>query len=165
MDFPAAAALWFLPFVTPLCLYVALTDLRAMRIANGTVLGIAAIFVLIGPLLFPLETYLWQLSHIPIVLVAGFLLNMGGLMGAGDAKFAAAAAPYVASGDILYLLMLYAAMLLAAFAAHRIARATSLRNLAPDWQSWDQEGHKFPMGLVLGPALIAYLILAALTGS
>lgn len=93
MAFSATAALWVLPFVAPLCLYVALTDLRAMRIANGTVAAIALIFVLLGPLLLPFETYLWQLAHLPIVLVAGIVLNAAGIMGAGDAKFAAAASP------------------------------------------------------------------------
>lgn len=164
MAFPSMAALWFLPFVTPLCLYVALTDLRAMRIANGTVVAIAATFVLLGPLLLPFETYLWQLSHLGIVLIAGIVLNAAGVMGAGDAKFAAAAAPFIALGDVKLLFALYAAILLAAYAAHRIAKNTSLRQMAPDWQSWDQ-GRKFPMGLALGPTLIAYLLMAAIYGS
>ena len=164
MVFSATAALWFLPCVTPLCLYIALTDLRAMRIANGTVVAIAAVFVMLGPLLLPFETYLWQLSHLPVVLVAGIVLNAAGVMGAGDAKFAAAAAPYIALGDIKFLFALYAAILLAAFSAHRIAKNTSLRDMAPQWQSWDQ-GRKFPMGLALGPTLIAYLVLAAMYGS
>lgn len=164
MTSSATAALGFLPFVTPLCLYVALTDLRSMRIANGTVLAIALLFFLLGPLLLPFETYLWQLSHLPIVLIAGIVLNAAGIMGAGDAKFAAAAAPYIATGDIKLLVALYAAILLAAFSAHRIAKNTSLRDMAPHWQSWDQ-GRKFPMGLALGPTLIVYLVLATIYGS
>lgn len=164
MVFSATAALWFLPFVTPLCLYVALTDLRAMRIANGTVIAIATVFVVLGPLFLPFETYLWQLSHLPVMLIAGIALNAAGVMGAGDAKFVAAAAPYIALGDAKLLLALYAAVLLAAFSAHRIAKNTGLRDMAPQWQSWDQ-GRKFPMGLALGPTLIAYLILAVMYGS
>lgn len=164
MAFSANAALWFLPLVAPLCLYVALTDLRAMRIANGTVAAVALIFVLLGPLLLPFETYLWQLAHLPIVLVAGIVLNAAGIMGAGDAKFAAAASPYIAASDIKLLVALYAAILLAAVSAHRIAKNTSLRDMAPDWQSWDQ-GRKFPMGLALGPTLIAYLVLATIYGN
>lgn len=164
MAFSATAALWFLPFLVPLCLYVAFTDLRSMRIANGTVVAIAAVFVLLGPLLLPFETYLWQLSHLAVVLVAGIALNAIGVMGAGDAKFAAAAAPYIALGDIKLLFAVYAAVLLAAFAAHRIAKHTSLRDIAPHWESWDQ-GRKFPMGLALGPTLTVYLILASMYGS
>ena len=164
MAFSATAALWFLPFVVPLCLYVAFTDLRAMRIANGTVLTIAALFVVLGPLLFPFKTYLWQLSHLGVVLIAGVALNAAGVMGAGDAKFAAAAAPYIALGDIKLLFAIYATLLLAAYAAHRIAKYSPLRQLAPHWDSWDQ-GRKFPMGLALGPTLAIYLILAAIYGS
>lgn len=164
MTFSAMAALWFAPFVVPLCLYVAFTDLRDMRIANGTVVAIAAVFIVLGPLLLPFETYLWQLSHLGIILIAGIALNAAGVMGAGDAKFAAAAAPYIAVGDLKLVFALYAALLLAAFAAHRIAKNTRLRNIAPHWQSWDQ-GRKFPMGLALGPTLAIYLILAAMYGS
>ena len=30
----ASSALWFLPFVLPICFYVAWSDMRAMRIPN-----------------------------------------------------------------------------------------------------------------------------------
>ena len=135
-----------------------------MRITNGTVLAIAAVFVLLGPFLFPFEAYLWQLAQLAIVLVAGIALNAAGVMGAGDAKFGAAAAPYVALGDLKLLFALYAALLLAAYAAHRIAKNTPLREMAPHWESWDQ-GRKFPMGLALGPTLAVYLFLATIYGS
>jgi prepilin peptidase CpaA len=164
MSFSATAALWFLPLVIPLCLYVAFTDLRAMRIANGTVVAIALIFALIGPLVLPFDVYLWQLAQLGIVLVVGIVANATGIMGAGDAKFAAAAAPYIAIGDLQVLVVIFTAILLAAFAAHRIAKFTPLRRMAPDWDSWDQ-GRKFPMGLALGPSLALYLILAALYGA
>ena len=51
------------------------------------------------------------------MLVAGIILNAAGAMGAGDAKFLAAAAPYVALGDIHMLMALFAAILLAAVSA------------------------------------------------
>jgi len=164
MAFSASAALWFLPFLIPLCLYVAFTDLQAMRIANGTVIAIALVFALIGPLVLPFETYLWQLAQLGIVLVAGIIANAAGIMGAGDAKFAAAAAPYIALGDLRLLVVVFTATLLAAFAAHRIAKFTPLRRMAPEWDSWEQ-GRKFPMGLALGPTLALYLLLAAAYGS
>jgi prepilin peptidase CpaA len=164
MAFSATAALWFLPFLVPLCLYVAFTDLREMRITNPTVVAIALIFVVIGPLVLPFETYLWQLVHLGVVLLAGIALNAAGAMGAGDAKFAAAAAPFIALGDVRLLIALFAAVLLAAYAAHRIAKFTPLRRMAPHWASWDQ-GRKFPMGLALGPTLALYLMLAAAYGS
>ncbi|MEX0310221.1 MAG: prepilin peptidase [Tateyamaria sp.] len=165
MALPASVALWFLPLLVPLCLYVAYTDLAEMRITNPTVVTIAAVFAVMGPFLYPWDIYLWQLTHLGIVLVAGIVLNAAGAMGAGDAKFLAAASPYVAVGDIRLLMALFAAVLLAAYAVHRLAKHTRLRALAPNWTSWNQEGRRFPMGFALGPTLALYLGLAALYGS
>ncbi|KIC51179.1 prepilin peptidase [Tateyamaria sp. ANG-S1] len=165
MALSASVALWFLPLLVPLCLYVAYTDLSEMRITNPTVITMAAIFAAMGPFLYPLDTYLWQLAHLGIVLLAGMVLNAAGAMGAGDAKFLAAAAPYVALGDIRLVMALFAAVLLAAYAVHTIAKRTSLRNYAPNWTSWSPKGRRFPMGFALGPTLAIYLILAAMYGS
>ncbi|MFG6567563.1 MULTISPECIES: prepilin peptidase [Sulfitobacter] len=163
MAISATAALWFLPFVLPICLYVAFTDMKQMRITNQAVLVLTAIFVLLGLFLLPFDTYLWRLLSLVVVLVVGIVLNAAGVMGAGDAKFAAAAAPYIAWGDLRLLMMLFMATLLAAAATHRGVKYTPLRRLAPDWQSW-QETKKFPMGLALGTTLGLYLILGALFG-
>ncbi|MEO0634140.1 MAG: prepilin peptidase, partial [Pseudomonadota bacterium] len=160
MQQSALAAAWFFPFVLPICLYVAFTDLREMRITNQAVIVLALVFVAMGPLLFPFQDYLWALAQLVIVLVFGIVLNAAGAMGAGDAKFLAAAAPYIALGDLRLILPLFAAVLLASYGAHRVAKFTALRNLAPDWESWEQ-GRKFPMGFALGPSLALYLGLAA----
>ena len=53
MHFPPQAALWFLPFVLPLCYVVALTDLRSMRIPNWTVDTLALIYIILGLLVMP----------------------------------------------------------------------------------------------------------------
>ncbi|MCG7628027.1 prepilin peptidase [Epibacterium sp. MM17-32] len=161
MQFPAQAALWFLPFVAPLCFIVALTDLREMRIPNWTVDSLAALYVLLGMLVMPSWTeYGWQLLHLPVGLAIGFLIYAAGLVGAGDAKFAGAAAPYVALADLPDVAVIFAFTLLSGFLAHRIARHTPLRRFAPSWKSWDA-GSKFPMGLCLGATLAIYLCLAA----
>lgn len=164
MSISATAALWFLPFVLPLCFYVAFTDLREMRITNQAVLALAAVFLVIGLIALPLPVYGQRLVQMVIVLAVGFLLNMAGAMGAGDAKFIAAAAPFIAPGDLRLLLAIFAANLLAAFATHRIAKHTALRRVAPDWKSWNM-GWKFPMGFSLGGTLALYLILGAIFGS
>ncbi|TMV15150.1 prepilin peptidase [Arenibacterium halophilum] len=159
----AQAAVWFLPFVLPICFYVCFTDLREMRITNQAVIALAVIFVVIGPLALPLPDYGWRLVQMVVVLVIGFLLNAGGAIGAGDAKFAAAAAPYIALGDLRLLLAIFAANLLAAFATHRLVKYTPLRRIAPGWKSWNM-GWKFPMGLSLGGTLALYLLLGAIYG-
>ncbi|EEB85945.1 prepilin peptidase [Roseobacter sp. GAI101] len=164
MSITVYAALWFLPFVLPLCLYTAYTDIASMRITNPTVITLAAVFVIIGPVVLPFETYLWHLLAMVIALVVGIILNAGGVMGAGDAKFIAAATPFIALGDLRLVMALFMATLLAAALTHRIAKHTVARRFAPTWTSW-QQGKKFPMGLALGPALAFYLILGALFGA
>ena len=159
------AAIWFLPFVLPICFYVAFTDLAYMKITNKAVLVLGAVFIVLGPFVLPsLEDYAWRLAHIGIVLVAGIALNALGTMGAGDAKFMAAAAPFIAAPDWRILMMIFAVVLMAAFVAHRLVRATPLRQIAPHWESWNA-GKRFPMGLALGPTLALYLCLAALNGA
>ena len=164
MAISATAALWFLPFVLPICLYVAFTDMKQMRITNQAVLLLAAVFLFMGPFLLPFDTYLWRLLSLALVLVVGMVLNALGAFGAGDAKFAAAAAPFIALGDLRLLMGLFMATTLAAAATHRAAKHTPLRRLAPDWQSW-QETTRFPLGLPLGTTLALYLILGAFHGS
>ncbi len=164
MSIPALQAMWFLPFVLPICLYVAYTDLAQMRITNQAVMALAVIFVVIGFFLMPFNDYLWKLAALVIVMIVGVILNAAGAMGAGDAKFIAVAAPYLALGDLQFVMMLFMAILLAAALTHRMVKHTPLRRLAPEWQSWDR-GKKFPLGLALGPCLAVYLILGALLGA
>ena len=49
MAIPAVAALWFLPFVLPICFYVAFTDMREMRITNQAVIALACVYIVVGP--------------------------------------------------------------------------------------------------------------------
>lgn len=165
MAITAYAAWWFLPFVLPLCVYVTYTDLSRMKIPNSAVLALVGVFLALGWAVLPsIDIYLWRLMQLAIMLVFGVLMNAARAMGAGDAKFIAASAPYVALGDLRLVIALLAAALLAAFVTHRIARHTGLRKLAPNWQSWDQ-GKKFPMGFALGITLALYLTLGALNGA
>lgn len=155
---PVRAAWWFLPFVAPIGLWVAWSDLSRMKIPNKAVLATLVVFVLIGPLALPFDAYLWRYAHFAVVLAIGFVLSSLGAVGAGDAKFAAAMAPFIALGDAIGFLYLFAATLLASFILHRLARRIpALRGRAPGWESWERM-RDFPMGLALGPALIFYLI-------
>ena len=165
MAISATAALWFLPFVLPLCFYVAYTDLARMKITNQAVVALGAVYVVLGPFVLPsLEVYLWGFAHFGVALIVGFFLNMAGAFGAGDAKFIAFAAPYIALPDLRLVIFVLMSVMLAAVATHRLVRATRLRGLAPDWDSWE-EGKRFPMGLALGPTLALYLCLGALNGA
>jgi prepilin peptidase CpaA len=104
----------------------------------------------------PFAEYAWRWTHLVVVLVIGIALNAGRLLGAGDAKFAAAAAPFVALADVGRMMMLLGACLLAGYVTHRIAKYSPLRRLVPDWDSWTA-GKRFPMGYPLATALAIYL--------
>jgi prepilin peptidase CpaA len=134
-----------------------------MKIPNLAVLALLASFAVLGPFVLPLAEYGWRWSHFALVLVLGFAMNMAGMIGAGDAKFAAAMAPFVAAADAAPMAYLFAAVLLAAFVSHRALRAVpALRRLAPGWKSWERSD--FPMGLALGGALGIYLVLCIVAG-
>lgn len=163
LSISAAAATWFAPFVLPICLYVCFTDMREMRITNQANLALLLVYAVVGVFVLPLDAYLWRYAHFGVALVAGIALNAGGVMGAGDAKFIAAAAPFIHVGDLRFLMALGAAVTLASFLAHRIAKMTPLRRLAPDWKSWSS-GKRFPMGVALGGTLAIYLVLGILYG-
>ncbi len=159
----AHSALWFLPFVVPVCAWVAWSDLRLMKIPNTAVLTLTGIFVVIGLIALPMSEYPWRFAHLAVMLAVGIAANAAGIMGAGDAKFIAAAAPFVALGDAGILSIIFSVTLLGAFVTHRVAKHSPLRRLAPDWKSWSA-GKKFPMGFALGGTLAIYLGLGALYG-
>lgn len=101
MDLSPTAAMWLLPVALPISVFCAWNDMRAMKIPNIAVGAMVLGFAILGLFAFEFTQYLWQWTHLIVVLVIGFLLNVAGVFGAGDAKFAAAAAPFVAIGDLL----------------------------------------------------------------
>ncbi|MDP2064098.1 MAG: prepilin peptidase [Phaeovulum sp.] len=157
-----ASALVFLVLVSPICAWVAWSDLKTMKIPNAAVLSLLGVYLLAGPLLLPLDVWAWRWLHFALVLVAGIILNAVAHFGAGDAKFAAAMAPFFAQAHLNLVLILLAAFLLGAFVAHRLVRRVpALRGLAPDWVSWSRAD--FPLGLALVGTLCGYLAIVALT--
>lgn len=160
----ASSALWFLPFAAPICIWVAWSDLKSMKILNVAVAALIVVFLAVGVFALDLSEMPWRLLHFVVLLVIGFVLNALGMLGAGDAKFIAAAAPFVALPDAGFVMMLLAAMLVIAFILHRVLRASAgFRKLTPSWESWEHKD--FPMGLALGPCLLTYLALGAVYGS
>lgn len=154
----AREALWFLPVAVPVALWVAWSDMARMKIPNKAVLTLLAGFALLGLFALPLEAWAWRWVHGLVVLAIGFVMNAAGLLGAGDAKFAAAMAPFIALPDAVPFAYLFAATLIAAFVLHRLVRALpALRRPVAGWESWERRD--FPMGLALGPSLAFYLAL------
>ncbi|WP_308915658.1 prepilin peptidase [Jannaschia sp. LMIT008] len=149
----------------PICLWVAWTDLSALKIRNSAVLSLLAVFAAGGLVLIgPNADLAWRIVPFAAVLVIGFALTAGGVMGAGDAKFAAAMAPFVAPGDAGAMVAILCVWLVASFAVHRAARAVpAVRGLASGWDSF-APGPAFPMGVPLAGAHVTYLLLAAGNG-
>lgn len=169
MEISATQAAWFLVLTLPSCVWAALSDMKEMKIPNRAtdlmlgafVLGGAALVLWGGDAGWGWGDYLWRYAHFAVVLLAGIALNAARLMGAGDAKFLAAAAPFVALGDLGLVVVLYLFCLVLTWVLHRAARASGLRAMTPDWVSWTT-GKRFPMGLAFGVTLPAYFILALL---
>ena len=151
----------FLPLVLPICVWVAWSDMARMKIPNRAVLTLLAVFLFAGAFALPSQAYMYGLALGGAWLIAGFVASSLGLVGAGDAKFAAAMAPFVAAGDGLPFLMLFSAVLIASFALQRSARAMpAARRLAPTWESWERS--EFPAGIALASSLAIYLAMASL---
>jgi len=161
MGLSSHAALWLLIPSLPAALWIAWSDLKFMKITNRAVLYVGGVFIVFGLIALPFSVWLWQLLQMVIVLVLGVLIHSLRLVGGGDAKYAAAIAPFIAFSDIRGVLLLLPVMVLSAFVLHRVcARIPAIRRLTPDWKSWDA-GKSFPMGLPLSGTLITYLSLAA----
>lgn len=156
-------AIWiFLPFVLAISVWVAWSDMKFMKIPNKAVLALLAVWLVVGVMVVPFQMWLWGWALAAIVLVAGFVANATGLVGAGDAKFAAAMAPFFVGADPRFVMGLFAACLLGAFFSHRGMRmVTPFRSATADWASWTNKD--FPMGLALSGTLVFYLISPLLT--
>jgi prepilin peptidase CpaA len=163
VEIAVTTALWFAVFAGPIGIWVAWNDMAFMKIPNRAVVALFAVFVVVGLLALPFEDYLWRYVQFAGVLALGFVLNAARAVGAGDAKFAAAMAPFVDPGDARVVLVLFAAVLIAAFVTHRAARTIpAMRAAFPAWESWSRKD--FPMGLALGGTLIFYLLLGIAFG-
>ena len=155
-----SGAAWLLLPAAPIGLWAAWSDVARMTIPNRAVLALLAGFAALAPFVLPWPEIAVRLAQGAGVLALGAALWSAGALGAGDAKFAAAMAPYVAPGDAAAFLMLLSAVILAAFALHRGLRALpGLRAATPGWASWERR--EFPFGLALGPALAVHLALVA----
>ena len=150
------AQLAFLPFALAIGIWVSWSDMKFMKIPNKAVLALAAVWVVVGILVVPFDVWLWGLALGAATLVVTFLATMAGLIGAGDAKFAAAMAPFFVTSDPRFVAALFAACLLGALVGHRGMRLiTPFRTATADWASWTHKD--FPMGLALSGTLILYL--------
>lgn len=157
------AALALLPFALAIGIWVAWSDMKFMKIPNKAVMALGLVWLVPGLLAvlltgLPFMAWVWGFGLAAIVLGIGFVMNATRLVGAGDAKFAAAMAPFFVGSDLRMIFALFAACLLGAFVAHRGARFVApLRSATQDWASWTHRD--FPMGLALSGTLVFHLLL------
>ena len=151
---------------TPICAWVCWSDLKTMKIPNKAVYALVGIFLVIGLLTFPFEAFAWRWVNLLVVLAIGIFLNAAANFGAGDMKFAAAAALYFRPMDASWVLPLLAAFLLATLVAHQTLRAIPAVHAAtPDWVSWQRTTPwwkgRLPVGLALAGTFMTYLVIMA----
>ncbi len=144
----------------PIAIWVALSDMKRMKIPNTSVIAMGAIWPILGWFLVPMTAWLWGFALMAIIFVLGFLLYLTGTFGAGDAKYAAAMAGMFVGGNITDILVLLVLCMIGSLFVHRLLRSISfVRKLTPDWVSWTQRRY-FPFGLALSAILIIYLLAA-----
>ncbi|MEM9231253.1 MAG: prepilin peptidase [Pseudomonadota bacterium] len=147
----------FFALTLPFSLWVAWSDLKFMRISNRLNIVLFCVFLVAGMIFLPLDDYGLRIAIAVAALVIGFIANMLGVMGGGDAKYIAAFIPFIAPEALYEFLFIMSMCLLTAVLVHRLARATpAVRRYTPDWVSW-QPGMRFPMGLGLSGGLSFYL--------
>lgn len=164
MELSPTAAAAFLVAAAPICGFIIFSDLSRMKIPNLANGALVLAYAVLGLIFLDFNQYLWHWTHLVFLLIIGILLNAGGAMGAGDAKFIAAAGPYLATADTRLIIVLFSACLLAGYVSHRLARMTPIRTAVPHWESWES-GRRFPMGYPLGMTLVIYLIMVAFMGA
>ena len=149
----------FFPILIVFGLWTGWNDMRHMKITNNTVLLLAGIFAVIGFFILPLDAYLWRWAYAAIALGITFVMNAFRMIGGGDAKFVAAGALFVASGDWVSAAVILVCTMMATPILMLIARISPIRRMTPDWKCWTAGLH-LPMGIALGSALILYYIVA-----
>lgn len=166
----ASQAWIFLPICLPIALWAIYTDLAELKIKNVAVMALFAGFVVLGLFALPLPEYAWRFSHFAVVLLIGFVLSSIGILGAGDAKFAAAMAPFIALPDAMLVLGIVTMSALAFMIVHQFAkRIPAVTAATPNWASWDTgrrsiRKQAFPYGVGISTGLIVYMILG-ITGT
>lgn len=152
----AAQAIFFLPFVVIIGIWVAWTDMSKMKIPNVAVISLLAVWVVLGLIVVPWQVWAWGLAIAFCVMLVGILGMVLRLLGGGDAKFVAAMTPYFVQDELRHTLLLSVVVILAALTLHRIWRAIpALRSMAPTWESWIH--NDFPLGFALAGILIIHV--------
>lgn len=152
MSSVASLAVWL---VAAIAVWAAAVDFVAMRIPNGVHVALLAVFaVLVMPGL-PATDIAARLAVGVGLFAIGFALYAGNLMGAGDVKYLAAAAPLVpADPNVLLVWLLLVTM--AGPPVLVLHRLTGLIPAVRRFPSFAETGY-FPYGPAISIGLVAIL--------
>lgn len=160
-------ALWVtIILLVPLMALASWWDLKHLKIPNWQTLAMFGVFVVTGLWGLDTETFLWRLGQGLIVLGIGYILFAVGVIGGGDAKMAAALAPFIVPVDVAQLLVFYALVSFVLLIVLRMVMQ-ACRHKKTGWLSIDQlekpaRERVFPMGLIFGLTITGYLAIYAL---
>lgn len=157
---PYAAAWSALILTAPMFVWAAIWDLRRMLIPNRISIALALIFAVWALLFASPEDAAWRALAGTVTLVAGIALVIFARMGGGDMKLMAAAALFVAPGDIGIAMVLLSICLIALLPCLWLMRRIVRARPAPvDWVSLQPGMRQVPMGVSIAAALVIYLAL------
>lgn len=146
----------------PLFALMALGDLRRLRIPNLLVAGLAMVFAASAPFALTGSEAGFRLVAAGAVFALTFACFAAGLMAGGDVKALTVTMLFVPAGALSLFGLAFSASLLAG-----IALVLVLRRLAPGRpRGWHGlvPGGGYPMGLSIGSAALALLVLSAAIG-
>lgn len=151
----AALAIW--P-VAGIAVWAAVVDFLWMRIPNGVHVALLTVFAVMVMPALPWGDIAARLGVAVGLFAVGFGLYAGNLLGAGDVKYLAAAAPLVPADPAVLLvwLLLVTVAGLPVLALHRLARVVPAARRFP---SFAEPGY-FPYGPAISVGLVTILWLA-----
>src|SRR6056297_1958723 len=138
MQIDAFQATLFALFGVPISVLTFYVDMKYKRISNLTVWALFIAFVAIGLATMPLTEFLWRFAGYSIAFAYGFLMWMARQMGGGDVKFMAVAALFVHPGDAGLAIFILLAALTGSTLAVLITMRSPLKDLAPNWATWQK---------------------------
>lgn len=158
--FSTAALTFAVVALLPLMIATAWWDLKWLRIPNWIVLAVFAVFLATGIWGLAWDVFLWRLLYAVVTLLIGFAIFSTGLIGGGDAKMAAALAPFIGGHDVVRMLVIYAVITLVLVLVLRLVMHFA-RHRETGWAAVDQmhrpaKERSFPMGLIFAFTVLAH---------
>lgn len=142
----------------PLTIWIAVVDMRTLKIPNWSVLAIFGVFLATGSWGLPFDVFLWRIGYAVAALFVGFLLYqlVKGKVGAGDLKLIAALAPFLSGANLIDFCIIYVAVSIIGLMSFMMLRRW-VDAETTHWRALAQR-HYYPAGVLLGPSMSIELL-------